>query len=207
LRRSAPRSGSIETITLVPQDASAPGTTNGCRSNIASGTAGSGTSSFRIEVPGCRAERWKRQRLDVHPANVPQAVQKCLANATGAYRLFMGLQGHMNDGRRGKISCRRDHRPTDRKVTHLLDAFEQTLARGRPNFPPDSRQRLQARTDRADTIVRCMRSSSGSRNTFRQVKDAGPAALEHVFLFPRPNWPTGGGWSKLDGTGASFSDP
>ncbi len=44
LRPSTPRSGSIETITLVPQDASTPGTTNGCRSNIASGTAGGGTS-------------------------------------------------------------------------------------------------------------------------------------------------------------------
>jgi len=44
LRPSTPRSGSIETITLVPQDASAPGTTNGCRSNIASGTATGGTS-------------------------------------------------------------------------------------------------------------------------------------------------------------------
>ena len=44
LRRSTPRSGSIETITLVPQNASAPGTANGFRSNIASGTAGGGTS-------------------------------------------------------------------------------------------------------------------------------------------------------------------
>ena len=44
LRPSTPRSGSIETITLVPQDASAPGTTNGCRSTIASGTATGGTS-------------------------------------------------------------------------------------------------------------------------------------------------------------------
>ena len=44
LRPSTPRSGSVETITLVPQDASASGTTNGCRSNIASGTAGGGTS-------------------------------------------------------------------------------------------------------------------------------------------------------------------
>ena len=35
LRRSTPRSGSIETITLVPQNASAPGTANGFRSNIA----------------------------------------------------------------------------------------------------------------------------------------------------------------------------
>jgi len=47
LRPSTPRSGSIETITLVPQDASAPGTTNGCRSNIASGTATGGTSLWR----------------------------------------------------------------------------------------------------------------------------------------------------------------
>jgi hypothetical protein len=37
---------------LVPQDASAPGTTNGCRSNIASGTAGGGTSlSSSYELP------------------------------------------------------------------------------------------------------------------------------------------------------------
>ena len=47
LRRSTPRSGSIETITLVPQNASAPGTANGFRSNIASGTAGGGTSRAR----------------------------------------------------------------------------------------------------------------------------------------------------------------
>ena len=47
LRRSTPRSGSIETITLVPQNASAPGTANGFRSNIASGTAGGGTPRLR----------------------------------------------------------------------------------------------------------------------------------------------------------------
>ena len=52
-----------------------------------------------------------------------------------------------------------------------------------------------------------MSSSSGSRNTFRQVKDVGLVALEQVFLFPRSNWPTDGGWAKLDGTGAGFSDP
>jgi hypothetical protein len=58
LRRSTPRSGRVETITLVPQDASAPGTTNGCRSNIASGTAGGGTSLRR------RRDRFEERR---HP--------------------------------------------------------------------------------------------------------------------------------------------
>ena len=53
LRRSTPRSGSIETITLVPQNASAPGTANGFRSNIASGTAGGGTSARPTPHDGC----------------------------------------------------------------------------------------------------------------------------------------------------------
>ncbi len=74
-----------------------------------------------MEVTRSRAERWKRQRLDVHPAHVSQAVQKGLTNTTGAHRLIMGLQGHVDDVRRGEISCGRDHCATDGKVSHLLD--------------------------------------------------------------------------------------
>ena len=42
--RLPPAPEALKPSTLVPQDASAPGTTNGCRSTIASGTAGGGTS-------------------------------------------------------------------------------------------------------------------------------------------------------------------
>ena len=68
---------------------------------------------------------------------MPKSVQKSLTKAPRAYRLFVGLQRHMNDERRGQISCRSDHRATDGKVANLLDALEQTLARGRPDFSPD----------------------------------------------------------------------
>ena len=61
-RRTTPRPRDDKTIALVPQDAPTPGTTDGSRSNIGSGTATGGTSHGTL---GPRMDQ--ARSIDTHP--------------------------------------------------------------------------------------------------------------------------------------------